>query len=436
MPPAPERPNRSLKDFTAELIHGRCHSQVSHGNAKRFERVLQHGGRIQVEGALFVPLLSVGDVIDPDRRDAQIFYRQQALLRPNAFEIVVEAEQARKRLLQSGKIAGVQVMIIAVKIKTDAVIQNRSPSGEMELPFHQPRQAVVGRPAVEEIAVQRDALTVGGEITRGQRCFAKGPLHRMELMAAIAAVLLAFARHAVHHRFVAAVVQRVHRCVEQLLQRRLRAADSGLMRPGIDATANMQIRNLHRPLNAVDMQLQPTQALVIKSLKMIDPLLADKARPRIEMAVDQHRTTQLMRLMHQQLHHGAGRSLQSKAGPADHLFAEFKGQRDAACAVAADLPAALLRLLHLRPSADAKSVRCDEFEIVLNRTLPFQSVLFAQPLHSDLFFPHQGDRPFAQLRLFAPCTADIQHIFFIQSGQRRLIRPALKRHGRHPQLIH
>ena len=46
--------------------------------------------------------------------------------------------------------------------------QQRPPLGQVQLPFHQPREAVIGRPAIEEKAVLGHALAVGGEVARRQ----------------------------------------------------------------------------------------------------------------------------------------------------------------------------------------------------------------------------------------------------------------------------
>ena len=80
------------------------------------------------------------------------------------------------------------------------MVQQRPPLGQVQLAFHQPREAVIGRPAIEEKAVLSHALAVGGEVARRQPGFAQSEVQGLHLVAAVAAVLLAFAARAVHQR--------------------------------------------------------------------------------------------------------------------------------------------------------------------------------------------------------------------------------------------
>ena len=72
---------------------------------------------------------------------------------------------------------------------------------------------------------------------RGETGFAEHQVHGMQLMAAVAAVLLVLVGHAVHQGLLRGVMERVDRGVEEALERGLGAANMGLLRPGKLTTA-------------------------------------------------------------------------------------------------------------------------------------------------------------------------------------------------------
>ena len=59
-------------------------------------------------------------------------------------------------------------MIVTIEIETHTVIQHRPPTGQLNLPLEQARQAVIGRPSIEEISVRGHSLAEGGEEPRRQ----------------------------------------------------------------------------------------------------------------------------------------------------------------------------------------------------------------------------------------------------------------------------
>jgi hypothetical protein len=66
---------------------------------------------------------------------------------------VSEAMEAWIRFLYRFEVARVEVVMPAVEVEPDAVIENRPPAGQVELALDEPREPVIGRPAVEEVAV-------------------------------------------------------------------------------------------------------------------------------------------------------------------------------------------------------------------------------------------------------------------------------------------
>ena len=129
-------------------------------------------------------LALVGNVIHPHGGNAQVLHRQQAIRAHDALEVLCEPQQARVGLAQIIEIARVEIVIVAVKVEPHAVIQQRPPGGELKLPFHHARQAVVSRPGIQEEAFLRQPLAVSGEKARGQPGFAEVQMDGVELMAA------------------------------------------------------------------------------------------------------------------------------------------------------------------------------------------------------------------------------------------------------------
>ena len=131
--------------------------------------VLKHRGGVKVEGALLVPLLSIGVVVDPHDGYAEVFHRQQPVRAADRRQIVGESQQAGIRLAERLQVAGLQPVMPAVEVEADAVVQQRPPVGPVDLPLHHPGQAIIGRPAIEEIALRRHAFAEGPQEAGGKR---------------------------------------------------------------------------------------------------------------------------------------------------------------------------------------------------------------------------------------------------------------------------
>jgi len=104
-------------DAAAERLRGSLPRSIIKRLADARQGMLKHGGSIKVERALLVPLALVGDVIHPNRGDAQVLYGQEAIAANDAFEILSEAEQARIGLAQGIEVGRIEVMIQAIEIK-------------------------------------------------------------------------------------------------------------------------------------------------------------------------------------------------------------------------------------------------------------------------------------------------------------------------------
>src|SRR5262249_3746700 len=121
-----------------------------------------------------------------------------------------------------------------------------SPYRRADLPLRDPREPIVRGPAVEEVSVEREALAERREKPRRVARFAKRVADRLELMPAVAAVLLPFAAHAVNEMLLGAVVQGVDGGVEKTLKRRLIAPHVRFIRPRKDASPRADARDRHR----------------------------------------------------------------------------------------------------------------------------------------------------------------------------------------------
>ena len=91
----------------------------------------------------------------------------------------------------------------------------------------------------------------------------------MHLVPAIAAVLLALAGHAVHQRFLGAVVEGVEGGVKEALEGRLAGVKVRLIGPGKDTAPHPHIADEHRAFGVMNVQLQPAQALEVEGLEFI-----------------------------------------------------------------------------------------------------------------------------------------------------------------------
>ena len=199
---APEPSHGRGEEFAAKLNGRIGQLPVAEGPADGGQRVLHRGRGIEVEGALLVPLGLVGGVVDPYRGNACVLDWQEAVTSHDAPQVVRKSEQPGVRLAQRIEVARVRIVVPAVEVELHAMIENRSPAGEIELPLDEPGQPVVGRPGVEEIAVLRHALAPGRQEPCGQPRLAEHQVDRVQLVPAVAAVLLALARHAVHERLL------------------------------------------------------------------------------------------------------------------------------------------------------------------------------------------------------------------------------------------
>ena len=165
-------------------------------------------------------------MIDPDRRDAEILDREQAVCGIHQRgEVIERTKQARQRLGQVGRVAGLAIVVIIVEYETDPVVEQRSPVRKTELLLHHAGEAVVSRPAVEEITLGTESLRIGDQEAARQAGFAEGPHNGVQMVAAISAVLLPLTAHAVDDQVLCRIVQRIDRRIHYPLDRRVADAD-------------------------------------------------------------------------------------------------------------------------------------------------------------------------------------------------------------------
>ena len=122
---APELPHRGREQVAApagELVGPLA---VAAGPGQGARRVLEHRGRVEVERALLVPLLLVGDVVDPDLRNAEVLHRQQPVLAADRCEIAGKPQQPRIGSSSGRQVARFQVMPPAIEVEGHAGVQQR-----------------------------------------------------------------------------------------------------------------------------------------------------------------------------------------------------------------------------------------------------------------------------------------------------------------------
>ncbi|MFM1942560.1 MAG: hypothetical protein RI897_1542 [Verrucomicrobiota bacterium] len=165
---APELADDSGVDTGAEVIGGFGGAGVLHGAGDGGEGTAEHGDGVEVEGADFVALFLEGLVVEPDGGGAEVFDGEQAVVTDAAEEVIREADEAGVGFAEGVEITGVEEVEPAIEGEADAVVEDGAPGGELELAFHEAGEAVIGGPAVEEVAILGEALAEGFEVAGGQ----------------------------------------------------------------------------------------------------------------------------------------------------------------------------------------------------------------------------------------------------------------------------
>ena len=160
------------------------------------------------------------------------------------------------------EVARFLVVFPAVEVEADPMVQQRAPIGAVHLLLSHAREAIVGRPAVQKVAIFREPFAECAQEPRGKTRFTEHRSNGNQLVSAVAAVLLTFASHSVHDRFDGRVVERVDRRVKQTLQGGIRAADLHGLRPGKHAPSHAHVPYQHGAGSAAHVDLQPAQRFV------------------------------------------------------------------------------------------------------------------------------------------------------------------------------
>jgi hypothetical protein len=105
-------------------------------------------------------------MIDIERRDTEILSREQPVGSFNRSQVVEEAEEPRVRFPHSFEIAGVQIMVPAIEVEPNPMVEERTPKRHLQLSFLETCKPIIGRPAIEEIAIKRDSLAEGLQVSR------------------------------------------------------------------------------------------------------------------------------------------------------------------------------------------------------------------------------------------------------------------------------
>jgi hypothetical protein len=107
---APKVFDRRRQQLSPKLAGGFLLPLIAKEPAERSQGVVHRRGGVKVERALFAALLLVGDMVHPNRRDAELLHGQETVAALDAFEISSEPEQTRVRLAHRVLVRGVEVM--------------------------------------------------------------------------------------------------------------------------------------------------------------------------------------------------------------------------------------------------------------------------------------------------------------------------------------
>ncbi|MFM1942561.1 MAG: hypothetical protein RI897_1543 [Verrucomicrobiota bacterium] len=146
----------------------------------------------------------------------------------------------------------------------------------------------------------------------------------MEDVAAVSAVLLAFAGHAIDDGFLGAVIQRVDSGVEELLECGVVGFEERFLGPGEAASADADLGDAYGLGGGVDMELEPAEGFEVEGFEVVDAFFADEAGPAIEVGIGEAMRAGVMGFMDEEFDRGAGGGFDTEEGPADHLFVELE----------------------------------------------------------------------------------------------------------------
>ena len=107
--------------------------------------------------------------------------------------------------------------MVAIEPESHSVIQQWSPGSHVQLALHHAGKAIVRGPAIEEVAVGHQSLRKCADEPGREPGFSECDVRSMHLMAAVPAVLLAFASHTIDEGFLGGVVERVDACIHEAL---------------------------------------------------------------------------------------------------------------------------------------------------------------------------------------------------------------------------
>jgi len=225
-------PDRGGHEVAAEVPRRLLLFVVAEGPADGRQGVLEHGRRVEVEGTLLVALFFIGVVVDPDRRGADVFRPAAAHPSPNAVEHIGETDEAR---IGSGERRGLRYRDSDAgqsKLKPTPWSRMGAPiRRQIELPFDELASGH-RRASCPGNNLRASALAEGGPDSGRAGAFHRRQDRWLELVSAVAAVLLALPGHPSTNVSWAQLLSVFDGGGHQALEGRLGQADLGLIGPG------------------------------------------------------------------------------------------------------------------------------------------------------------------------------------------------------------
>ena len=167
------------------------------------------------------------------------------------------------------------------------------------------------------------SLKVRQEAARKAR-FAEHVTDGDQLVPAVPAILLPLAPHTIDDRLDSGIANGIDCCVEESLQRRIRTANHGLVGPVELAPQYFHMANGDRRRSVVDVQLDPSERIIIERREAIGALSTDELRPGVEMVVHPRSDIRIMSFLGHHLDDCSRRSIDFKGGETYDLLGELE----------------------------------------------------------------------------------------------------------------
>jgi len=271
----------------------------------------------------------IGLMVDPDTWKAKVFHGEQAgRLRLDLFQVLHETLETGICFPERLEVSSVEIVVVAVENKPNAMVKYRTPRCKTELTFHHTRETIIRGPTVEKISVEGYSLTECPDKPGGETRIAESKIDPVKLVPPVAAVLLSLPSNTVNHRLLRRIHERVDGGINQLVEFWVACLQCRWVSPWIEPSMYTDVAEFYGPTRLAYEELNPFDCLVIECLKCFSSSATDEPAPSIEMGVEEHRAVLCMSLLHKEFYYRPGRRLDRKEGIPDDFIVQLKCQRE------------------------------------------------------------------------------------------------------------